>query len=228
MHLFEGVRGREAAISIGIGILFMLIALVIQEIIQEIPDIILLYEHHFNVSFLINNLGSIEIKNALLYSLYVGLVAGFIQEGFTYIAVDTRPRKMAFFIGIGFSIIDIAVIFIGTAGHIYGYMIFLIILNIISSLLFHPGTATFMKWGRIFGFGRITYLISSILHAALDGGVVYVDIYVITHINRYIVSIEIYWSIVMAISVAIFMIGLFKLNSANDSDEIKKEKPVVY
>lgn len=51
-----------------------------------------------------------EIRNAIIYLIWLGIAAGFMREGFNYYAIKIKPSKMAFFLGIGFSIIDIAVI----------------------------------------------------------------------------------------------------------------------
>lgn len=227
MQLFKGASVREALVSVGIGILFMLIALIVQEIIEGLPDIIILFMHHFSVSYLISSLQGIEIKNALLYSIYIGIAAGGIQELFTYIAVDMRPKNMAFFIGLGFSAVDIIILFTETHSQLVGFVMLLVILNIVSSIIFHTGTATFMKWGRIYGFGKVTYMISALLHAAVDGGLVYVDIYILVNPSRYIISSEIYWIFVMIISVSIFTAGIIKLNNAR-SDQAEREKTVIY
>ncbi|MCY0852339.1 MAG: hypothetical protein OWQ34_06360, partial [Thermoplasma acidophilum] len=101
-------------------------------------------------------------------------------------------------------------------------------LNIVSSVLFHPGTATFMKWGQIRGIGRITYIISSFLHTAIDGGVVYTDIYVIMNRSSYVTASAVFWIVAMSISVIIFSIGLTRLSSVSDADEFRVEKPVVF
>ncbi|MCY0851350.1 MAG: hypothetical protein OWQ34_01245, partial [Thermoplasma acidophilum] len=151
------INRREALIAIGIGVLFMIIALIVQEVVQDIPVFLFLINDHFSTSGIVGELSAFELKNSILYSLYIGLVAGFIQEGFTFLAVDTRGRKMAFFIGLGFSIVDIVILlfetFVVPAIEMHRSLILtpfeglLASLNIVSSVLFHPGTATFMKWG---------------------------------------------------------------------------------
>ncbi|CAC11329.1 conserved hypothetical membrane protein [Thermoplasma acidophilum] len=232
------INRREATIAIGIGVLFMIIALIVQEIAQDIPVFLFLIKDHFSTSGIVGELSVFELKNSILYSLYIGLAAGFIQEGFTFLAVDTRARNMAFFIGLGFSIVDIVILFFETfvvpVIEIHRSLILtpfeglLVSLNIVSSVLFHPGTATFMKWGQIRGFARITYIISAFLHTAIDGGVVYTDLYVIMNRSTYITASAIFWTVAMSISVIIFIVGLTKLSSVSDADEFRVEKPVVF
>ncbi|WP_297215966.1 hypothetical protein [Thermoplasma sp.] len=237
LDLFRGLNRRYALEAVGIGILFMFLALIVQEMIESIPDVIFLIRMHFDLSAMIADLSSIEIKYPILYSLYIGCAAGFIQEGFTYVSVDTRTRRMAFFIGLGFSLVDIFVLilsFLLSALEIHhiseipAAQGILISLNVISSLLFHPGTATFMKWGQIQDMGRLTYLISSILHAGIDGGLVFTDLFIILHRDLYLYATVIFWSLAIVISVAIFLFGLSKLASTKDEDEFRKEKPVVF
>ncbi|KAA8922694.1 hypothetical protein [Thermoplasma sp.] len=236
--MFNSIDRREALAAVGVGVLFMIIALVVQDIVQEIPALLFLTRDHFTVSGLVDRLSSFELKNSILYSLYIGITAGFIQEGFTFIAVDTRTRYMAFFIGLGFSAVDIAIlslemyfeplIDIHGSMSISGFEWILVSLNVVSSILFHPGTATFMKWGQLRGLGRFTYIISSSMHTVLDGGVVYTDLYVIVDRSMYVEASVMFWIIAIAISVVMFVLGVTKLSSVSDEEEFKKEEPVVF
>ncbi len=53
MRLFVNLKFKDVLISVGIGIIFMLGALLIQLIIDQIPEIIILVDHHYNISYLI-------------------------------------------------------------------------------------------------------------------------------------------------------------------------------
>lgn len=225
----EYTSRKEALIAVGIGILFMAVALFIQTIVQEIPAYIYLGVHGFNVSFLITGYSAFEFNYPLEFGIYLGLVAAIMQEVATYVAVDTRTKQYAFYIGIGFSVVDIIVLLLSTLpviGKITRFPALLIILNVIASFLFHPGTATFMKWGRIIGFGKGSLGISILLHAIVDGGVAFLDLWIPFHHAQYVRDSSIYWVIAMAISIAIFVIGLEKLRKAEES--VEREKPVVF
>ncbi len=225
----QGYTAKEALKAVGLGILFMVVALFVQSLIQNIPVLIFLALHGFNLG-LIKNYASLEFRYPLVFSIYLGFIAGAMQEGATYIAVDTENKQLAFFIGIGFSIVDIAIlileIFIGGIIGITEFQLILIILNIISSLLFHPGTATFMKWGRLKGTGRMTLGISIALHTVIDGGVSFSDLFVIKHPYEYHTVSIIFWIIAMSISIGIFVVGLRKIHGISEIE--KPEPPVVF
>ena len=94
-------------------------------------------------------------------------------------------------------------------------------MNAISSLLFHPGTATFMKWGWITENNRLSLLISVFMHAVIDGGLVYADIFILTNPNMYIKTMEVFWSIVMTISIFMFLLGYIKLRKVPEPEKIE-------
>ncbi|WP_393971672.1 hypothetical protein OXIME_000248 [Oxyplasma meridianum] len=213
----------------GLGVLYMVVALIAQEVIQSLPAIIFLFYHGFDVTYLIDRYPLILKSNYILYAIFIGGVAGLFQEGATYIAVDTRKKKAALFIGLGFAVVDIVFLVAETlfgAEPVSRFQSFLIFLNIVSSLMFHPGTATFMKWGWLVNKGRITLLLSILIHAVDDGGLVYVDYYIGFQPNLYHVLAYEYWAMVMVISVAIFVMGISLLRKLEDTEI--QQKPVVY
>ncbi len=210
--------------AIGLGIVYMIIALIVQELFESIPVFYYIFVHGLNLSSLKTFIFSLEIHYVILYSIYIGLLAGIMQETATYIAVDTRKKDYALFIGLGFSIIDIVILFISTINifkNPHEIEVILIILNIISSLLFHPGTATFMKWGWLTENNRLTLLISIFMHAMVDGGLVYADIFILTTPHVYIKTIEVYWAIVMVISIFMFLLGYLKLRNVKEPEKIE-------
>jgi hypothetical protein len=215
--------------SVGLGILYMVVALIAQEIIQSLPAIIFLFYHGFDVASLIDLYPSLLKSYYIQYSIFIGVVAGSFQEGSTYVAVDTRGKKSALFIGLGFAVVDIAVLLAETllgGKPISRFESFLIFLNIVSPLMFHPGTATFMKWGLLMDKGRITLILSILIHAVVDGGLVYVDYYIGFHPDLYHILVYQYWAMVMIISVLIFITGISLLRKVEDVEI--PQIPVVY
>ncbi|MCL5881283.1 MAG: hypothetical protein M1592_01710 [Candidatus Thermoplasmatota archaeon] len=225
----ERTSRKEALIAVGLGIVFMAVALFVQSIVQQIPEYIYLGLHGFSISLLVSGYSKLEFQHPLEFGLYLGLVAATMQEASTYIAVDTRTKQYAFYIGLGFSAVDIIVLMFDTLpviGRITRFPALLIILNVIASILFHPGTATFMKWGRIAGFGKGTLGISILLHTVIDGGVAFLDLWIPFHASQYVRDSAIFWAIAMAISAGIFIVGLKKLRKVEES--VEREKPVVF
>jgi hypothetical protein len=214
---------------VGLGALYMVVALIAQQIIESMPAIIFLFYHGFNLTSLIDQYPLLLKSNYILYAIFIGGVAGSFQEGATYIAVDTRKKNAAFFIGLGFAVVDIVflVIEILLGGEPFSrFETFLIFLNIVSPVMFHPGTATFMKWGWLVNKGRITLLLSILIHAVVDGGLVYVDYYTDFHQNLYHILAYEYWAMVLVISVAIFVTGISLLKKVEDVE--LPQKTVVY
>lgn len=215
--------------AVGLGILYMVIALMVQAIIQQIPEYIYLAMHGFNPIPFTSSYQKLELDYPLEFAIYVGFIAGLMQELATYIAVDTRTRKLAFFIGLGFAVVDIALLLVENIpiyNRLTSFASILIALNIISSVLFHPGTATFMKWGLLSGAGKVTLLISIVLHTILDGGVEYADLLIMQHPVEYHTLSSIFWAVAMTISVSIFMIGIRLIGRVEENRQI--EPPVVF
>ncbi len=221
--------GFSAIRAVGLGVLYMVVALMAQEFVESLPAIIFLFYHGFDVTSLIKLYPALLARNYIPYSIFIGGVAGSFQEGATYIAVDTRNKNAALFIGLGFAVVDIAVLLAETllgGKPVSEFESFLIFLNILSPLMFHPGTATFMKWGRLMDKGRITLLLSILIHAVVDGGLVYVDYYIDFHPSLYHILVYEYWAMVMIISVVIFITGISLLRKVEDVEI--PQKPVVY
>ncbi len=100
---------KEKIIALGIGIAFMFIAIIIQEIFQSIPSLYFIYR--FGISNGIKFLYNFEISNIIIYSIFIGGTAAIFQEVFKYISVDTRPKELAIWIGLGFSIVDLVFLY---------------------------------------------------------------------------------------------------------------------
>ena len=221
--------GSYAIRGVGLGILYMVVALIGQQFVQSMPVIIFLFYHGFNVSSLLTLYTKLIVRNYILYSIFIGIVAGVFQESSTYIAVDTRNKNVAIYIGVGFAVVDIAILLAEMLFYrkpISSFQSFIIFLNVLSPMLFHPGTATFMKWGRLIDKGKLALLLSILIHSIVDGGLVYADYYINFHPSLYYISVYEYWSMVMVISAGIFITGTLLLRSVEDI-EIPPE-PVVY
>lgn len=208
--------------ALALGSFFMVVALVVQSIAQSIPALLLLEVYHSGASALEAKLLNLELAYPVEYSVFIGLTAAAAQEGTKYVAVDMRSKELTVAIGLGFSLIDIAVLMLrgytlfGTA-HLFALL--LLALNVISSLLFHPGTAAFMKWGRQIGIGASSLMGSIALHTILDGGVAYANLYVLVHPAEYVLTSALFWAVAMTISIGIFILGTRKLKGIEEVPE---------
>jgi len=196
----------------------MIGAIVIQSVFQSIP--LLIFIGKYGIKDYIANFLGFEKRFSFFYALYIGIIAGIMQEAFKYLGVELKPKRFAIWIGLGFSIIDIAALFIDAS--IARLITIFIFLNLISSLSFHPGTAMLLKYGRLIG-KRFQYLALAItLHSLIDGGLVYIEMIgafvkpkgILTYIN-------LYWFIVIAISIGVLLSGYVLINKVDD-------KPIGY
>ncbi|MGC8663732.1 MAG: hypothetical protein ACP5SF_04270 [Thermoplasmata archaeon] len=204
---------RNKLIAILVGILFMLIALLIQIFVQELPSIIMIME--YGISEAEKILTNFELSDIFLYALFIGGTAAFFQEIMKLFAVRFQEKEYAFWVGIGFSIIDISVIFIEillSFRNLSFYEYAILLLNVASSLMFHPGTAMFLKHGLISKEVKIYFPIAFLLHLILDGGVVLSDIYVLKNPSSFAIVVSVYWSIAIFISIFVLLWGRILIN----------------
>ncbi len=221
----HGFRSRLGAI--GIGILFMVVALIVQEIIESVPSIYFLFT--VGARSLETTLLNFETGNIILYSLFIGLAAGFCQEFSKFVAVDTRKLPLTIFVGLGFSFVDIAILLIEDLplfSSLASFALLLAFFNILESLIFHPSTALILKWGHLKSRRFMSLAFSVAVHAAIDGGLIYTDLLIVTDKNLYRgLSLE-YWGIVFALTLVTALIA-FTLTRGLEEVPVREE-PVVY
>ena len=223
----ERYSGKLSAF--GIGILFMIVALIVQEIIESMPTIYLLYIRHISLTDLSTVLFHFEKTYIIEYSIFIGMIAGFCQEFAKYVAVDTRKASRTIYIGLGFSAVDLAVLFLPVLlvrPAFTDFSILLLSFNVILSLLFHPSTAMLLKWGRVMKHQVPVFLLALFSHSLIDGGLVFTDIRVIENVTQDHTYSLIYWAMALAVTAIILIIAL-RLFPKTDERQVA-EKPVVY
>ncbi|WP_054852926.1 hypothetical protein [Vulcanisaeta distributa] len=160
-------RGRASWVLMGIG--FMVLALILQVIAQEIPILMVILIHIKEVviggASLITGLILGFVKsNIYLVAIYMGLMAGGVfQEVFKYLAVRGRELKSALYIGYGFALVDIAFAIASVVMSLlvpvsvnldtqYQYIAVAPIISLVGlatqpvvSFLFHPGSSMLLK-----------------------------------------------------------------------------------
>lgn len=220
MHETDVNSSKEKLIAIGIGISFMFIALILQETVQSIPGIY--YIIKFGVTQGVKMLAKLELYNIIIYSIFIGGTAALFQEGLKFISVDTRPKELAIWIGLGFSVVDIVVLYGETIPifikGIYALLIVEVALNSISSLIFHPGTAMILKYGQLVNRKIPYFVIAFLMHFVLDSGVLLSDLIVLGKPSLDIEVTTIFWSVAMIISFSALLLGLIL------SEKLKNDK----
>ncbi|MDP8011527.1 MAG: hypothetical protein ACP5F1_06635 [Thermoplasmata archaeon] len=199
---------KNKIIAVLVGISFMLIALLIQIIFQEMPFIILFIEHgYLNAEKILENF---EFSYAILYAIFIGGTAGIFQELMKYFGVKIQNIEYALYVGIGFSIIDISVgiiEYLPTKLVYYEYIILAV--NFLISLMFHPGTAMLLKHGIIINKIGLYLPLTILLHTFIDGGVAFSDI--VINKNNFVFVVTTFLTISVIISLLSLIFGL-KLN----------------
>jgi len=202
-------RAKEILTAVGVGVAFMVLALILQIITQELPSIFIILKYGLGTGETI--LKSFEFSRPLLYSLFIGGTAAGYQEVMKYFAVGGSKNYLAAWVGLGFALVDVAVLIVEVAPRLPTQAPSLLVtlsgVNILSSLLFHPGTAMILKYGRYSGKGGYFLLFTILLHGTIDGGLVFTDIFVIKNSGLYFQATAVFWVMAMVISVASFLAG---------------------
>ncbi|WP_252901649.1 hypothetical protein [Vulcanisaeta sp. JCM 14467] len=184
-------RGRAYWVLIGVG--FMLLAVILQAIVQGIPTLIIVFTH---VSEAPTNPGSIIgfvqgfVKSNIYWlAIYMGLIAGVFQETFRYLAVKDREFKASLYIGYGFAVIDIAFTVISALSSLFITMpmefnvqqyvaavsIVGLVLQPVISFTFHPGASLIIRRYQSVGRGFLGLLLMILAHTYIDSFTWYLD-----------------------------------------------------
>jgi hypothetical protein len=160
------VRGKEFLL----GFLLVLVVIIIQPIIQQAPF------QALNIKSSIDILAR-GVIYIVLASLWIGFVAGFLQEGLKYLTCRGRDLGSALFIGVGFGVGEAVLIPIlqsiqlAVLGSLHEVSLLNSILSMIERFLvtvFHAGTAIILAYSYRKGFGWKAFTILSITHGVID------------------------------------------------------------
>lgn len=211
---------KEKMIAVGIGMAFMILALIVQGLVQSIPVIYFILK--YGISKGLNFVMNFDVENYIFYSIFIGAVAAIFQEGFKLVSVDTRPSKLAIWIGLGFSLIDIVFLYGESLPHLVnGISIFIvtgIIFNTFSSLIFHPGTAMMLKYGLLAKRKFFYLVIAIIFHGIIDSGVVLSDFIILRHLSSFDIIFALFWTVAITISVIAFSWGVILMNRLKNNN----------
>ncbi|GGM67768.1 hypothetical protein GCM10007108_02270 [Thermogymnomonas acidicola] len=217
-----GTLIRERPLALVLGIALMVCAILVQEVLDLVPLA------WFNASSgsrdLLGTPGYLgfEIAHSILISLYLGLVAGICQELLTLAGVRFICQRAVVYFGLGFSVVDVLLLVVQSIPSflsLNSYFLFVFTSNIAVEATLHPGSAALMKWSTFFSRARVlgALLLCIILHAGIDGGLVFTDIFSITHRASAEMAGTLYLSVSVIISVALFAAGYWLLRSAPGS-----------
>jgi len=115
-------------------------------------------------------------------ALWVGIVAGFVQEGVKYFFIKDRGMRTALFVGLGFGVTEamfvavISAIAVAATGGKIDVPVVQALLSAVERyfvVLFHVGSAIYLAHAAGSGFGRRGFLAMAVLHGFVDTLAVY-------------------------------------------------------
>ncbi|ASJ02644.1 hypothetical protein A3L09_04900 [Thermococcus profundus] len=161
-----------------LGLAAFLLAMVVQSPVQQLPLIGMGIQKNADIVAR----GTVFIVGT---ALWVGLVAGFVQEGVKYFLVKDKSTRTAFFVGLGFGITEVVfvtvapIIAVASVGGTLNVPLIQALLSLIerySAVLFHIGTTVFLAYAARKGFGRWGFLSMAVLHGFVDSLATYIQL----------------------------------------------------
>ena len=110
-------------------------------------------------------------------ALWVGIVAGFVQEGVKYFLVKDKGTRTALFVGLGFGITEVLfiavtpIIAVAATGGKIDVPVGQALLSAVEryfAALFHVGTTVYLAYAAKNGFGGRGFLAMAVLHGFVD------------------------------------------------------------
>jgi len=239
-------RGSRGWVFIGVG--YMILAVIIQYVLQQIPGLVILIRE----LPLMLSVKSITEINSLLLSLlkpyipwlilYYGLMAGICQEIARYFAVKDREPASALYIGYGFALIDIAVGVLSLVSILAVARMGLpivpfknqlqalltiqyvgIAIQPLVSFLFHPGASMFLRAMQANGRGLRGLATTTIAHTYVDSFTLYLNymFYRLLTVTGGLITafLAVYFSTIILVSIILFLIGFNKVKLNTSVDD---------
>ncbi|NJF24786.1 YhfC family glutamic-type intramembrane protease [Thermococcus sp. Bubb.Bath] len=166
---FLGFKKQKWAELILGGVAFLL-AMVIQNPIQQFPLLGMGIRSNADVI-------ARGTAFTLGVAIWVGIVAGFVQEGVKYLLVKDKGTRTALFVGLGFGITEVLfvavtpIIAVAATGGKIDVPVFQALLSMVEryfAVLFHVGTTVYLAYAARNGFGKKGYLEMTVLHGFVD------------------------------------------------------------
>ena len=209
---------RYSAILVGIG--FMVLAIVLEEVIQLLPLLYILIRSGLSTGTAFAAYVSIERNYTLFISLYLGFAAAISQETMKFLAVKLYGRWESGLAGFGFSLVDLSIFLIPMVGtmpvlflarNANALAITSVILEAPLSMFFHTGSAAFLKQGSLTGRTIRNFPLVVLAHTYIDGSVDFSDISINLKHASSVLGVYVTWIPGILIAV-LFLAYLLKFN----------------
>ena len=159
-------------------------------------------------------------------SIWIGLVAGLVQEGTKYVLIKGKSLNTGLFMGLGFGITEVFVI-AGTAligaivtGQSLDVPVGTAVLSLVERyfvVLFHVGTGIYLAYARRAGFGRNGLLAMIGIHAVMDSFSAY---YQLTKSESVLYTVEVI-AAVTALLLFYYTIPKAKLELSGEEERLR-------
>jgi len=158
-----------------LGLAIFLLAMFVQSPVQQLPLLAIGIKSNQDV-----------ILRGVVFTvgtaIWLGLIAGIVQEGFKYIFVKGKNLRKAVFIGLGFGITEvamllisqlIALILLGSSLEAPMDMALLSSIERYFAVLFHIATTMFLAYAYTQGYGKRGLIMMILLHTLIDSMAAY-------------------------------------------------------
>jgi len=168
IYLLGFRRQKWAELILG-GVAFIL-AMILQNPVQQLPLLGMGIRSNADVVAR-GTVFTVEV------SLWVGVVAGLIQEGVKYLLVRDKGTRTALFVGLGFGVTEVIfvavtpIIAVAYAGGKIDVPVVQALLSMVEryfAVLFHVGSTVYLAYAARNGFGGKGFLTMAFLHGFVD------------------------------------------------------------
>jgi hypothetical protein len=207
-------KNKNILTIIFIGIAAMSFALIIESLTQQIPYLYLFVSLK-SISAASSKYVAIEKADPLLIAAFLGIMAGFWQELAKFFSVRYFKHFDAPWIGFGFAVVDIAFFLFGLLPGLSASAQEITAISTVSfigiilqspfSMMFHTGTAAYLKSGIEKKKSLRNFLLTFLAHSYVDGALDYADIAVVLLGFSFFYSELIVWIPAMIIAIVFLL-----------------------
>ena len=207
-----GNKNIITVLLIGIGA--MSLALIVQSIAQQVPYLYL-FASLKSINAASSRYVALEKAYPILIAAFLGIMAGFWQELAKFFSVRYFKHFDAPWIGLGFAVVDISIFLFGLLPGLSASAKEIAAISAISfigialqspfSMMFHTGTAAYLKSGSEKKKPLKNFLVAFLAHSYVDGALAYADIAVVLLGFSFFYSELLVWIPAMAIAFAFLL-----------------------
>lgn len=164
-------------------------------------------------------------------ALWLGLVAGFVQEGLKYFLVKDKSPKTGLFVGLGFGVTEVLfvavmpIILVAATGEKLDVPVIQALLSMVEryfAVLFHVGTTVYLAHASRNGFGKKGFLTMAVLHGFVDTLAAYGQLLTLKSEElamKFIIGLEVIFAVI-AIALIAYTLQLARIEEPEEEKVI--------